>query len=135
VNNIITENGWRERWVCPCAGVWNYGDWAKWEFTHNLVWQNVAGEYVDIWDQTGLNGNISVDPLFLSDVYFMKRDSTGIKPDSTKIYDINGLEYFYLKTGSPALQTGDSLIYNTDGSRSHIGLTGGPQAPRPGSEN
>ena len=50
VNNIIVENGWREQWVCPCVGVWNSGDWAKWEFRNNIVFNNVAGEYEDIWD-------------------------------------------------------------------------------------
>jgi hypothetical protein len=106
VNNIITENGWRDQWVCPCVGVWNYGDWAKWTFAFNIVWNNKAGEYQDIWDQTGINGNLNVDPLFVG----------------------NG--DFHLQTDSPALHAGDTLIYNTDGSVSHIGLYGGPQAGR-----
>jgi len=104
VNNIITENGWREKWVCPCVGVWNYGDWAKWQFTNNIVWNNKDGEYRDIWDQNGINGNLNMDPRFVGD------------------------GDFHLKDGSPALHAGDSLIYNIDGSTSHIGLYGGPQA-------
>jgi len=32
VNNIITNNGWRKEWVCPCVGVWNYGDLKRWRF-------------------------------------------------------------------------------------------------------
>lgn len=104
VNNIICRNGWRDQWVCPCVGVWNYGDWAKWDFAFNIVWDNSEGNYQDIWDQTGLNGNLSVDPLFTDSLIFQP----GI--------------------GSPALNVGDSTIYNKDGSRSHIGLTGGPQA-------
>ena len=107
VNNIITENGWRDQWVCPCVGVWNYADWAKWEFAHNIVWGNVAGEYEDIWDQTGFNGNLNEDPRFVGD------------------------GDFHLRPGSPARHAGDSLIYNPDGSISHIGLYGGPQA-KPG---
>ena len=104
-NNIIVANGWRDQWVCPCVGVWNYGDWAKWEFTNNIVWNNVKAEYEDIWDQTGFNGNINEDPKFA---------------DTTS---------FRLADDSPAWHAGDSLIYNRDGSRSHIGLSGGPQAP------
>lgn len=104
VNNIITENGWRNQWVCPCVGVWNYGDWAKWNFSYNIVWNNKEGEYQDIWDQTGLNGNLSVDPLFTAD------------------------GAFHLQPDSPGRHAGDSLIYNLDGSISHIGLSGGPQA-------
>ncbi|MEA2030404.1 MAG: right-handed parallel beta-helix repeat-containing protein, partial [candidate division Zixibacteria bacterium] len=104
VNNIVVENGWREEWVCPCVGVWNNGDWAKWEFQNNIVFNNAEGEYEAIWDQADLNGNMNIDPLFVGD------------------------GDFHLKAGSPALNSGDSLIYNLDGSVSHIGLYGGPHA-------
>lgn len=104
VNNIIVENGWRDYWVCACVGVRNNGDWAKWEFKNNIVYNNKDGEYENIWDQTGLNGNLSVDPMFI------------------------GGGNFHLQEGSPALYGGDSLIYNIDGTVSHIGLYGGPQA-------
>jgi len=104
INNIIMDNGWRKKWVCPCVGVWNYGDWAKWRFAYNIVYANDSGDYEDIWDQTGLNGNLSVDPLFI------------------------GPGDFHLQDSSPARHAGDSTIYNIDGSRSHIGLYGGPQA-------
>ncbi|MCP4592224.1 MAG: right-handed parallel beta-helix repeat-containing protein, partial [bacterium] len=64
INNIITQNGWRDQWVCPCVGVWNYGDWAKWTFRNNIVWGNEAGNYEGIWDQTGIGGNLNLDPTF-----------------------------------------------------------------------
>jgi len=104
VNNIIADNGWREQWVCPCVGVWNYGDWAKWRFAHNIVWNNKAGQYEGIWDQTEINGNLNVDPGFV------------------------GPTDFHLSKDSPAWHAGDSSTYNIDGSISHIGLYGGPQA-------
>ena len=104
INNIIAENGWRDQWVCPCVGVWNYGDWAKWEFNNNIVWNNKDGEYRDIWDQSGINGNLNADPLFV------------------------GEGDFHLREDSPALNAGDSLIFNIDGTTSHIGLYGGPQS-------
>lgn len=106
INNIVVGNGWRDQWVCPCVGVWNYGDWAKWEFTNNIVWDNQAGDYEGIWDQAGLNGNLHVDPLFTDEIDFGLQES------------------------SPARHSGDSLVFNVDGSRSHIGVTGGPQAAR-----
>lgn len=104
VNNIITNNGWRKEWVCPCVGVWNYGDWAKWEFEYNIVWNNKEGNYHDIWDQTDINGNISVDPQFI------------------------GESIFILQENSPARDTGHPEISDPDGTRSDIGLYGGPQA-------
>ena len=85
-------------------GIWNYGDWAKWQFTNNIVWGNDSANYADIWDQTGLNGNVSSDPLFM------------------------GAGDFHLQADSPAWGTGDTLIFNIDGSTSHMGLYGGPQA-------
>lgn len=106
INNIIAENGWRDQWVCPCVGVWNYGDWAKWKFSNNVVWHNKAGEYQDIWDQTGMNGNLNVDPKFTSD------------------------GSFNLLSDSPCRHAGDTTVFNIDGTISDIGLTGGPQARR-----
>ncbi|HSG99394.1 MAG TPA: right-handed parallel beta-helix repeat-containing protein [candidate division Zixibacteria bacterium] len=106
VNNIISANGWRKQWVCPCVGVWNYGDWAKWEFTNNIVWGNVEGEYRDIWDQTEINGNLSVDPGFVDTLSF------------------------HLAADSPARNAGSEKISDPDGSRSDIGLFGGPKARR-----
>lgn len=106
VNNIIVENGWREEWVCPCVGVWNYGDWAKWEFSHNIVWKNKDGEYQDIWDQTDMSGNLSVDPLFADTLSFR------------------------LEANSPAIDAGSEKLSDPDGSRSDIGLTGGPKAKK-----
>lgn len=106
VNNIVARNGWKEQWVCPCVGILNYGDWAKWEFAHNIVWDNEDGNYMDVWDHTGFAGNLSEDPLFF------------------------GEGDFHLQANSPAMNAGDSTIYNLDGSVSHIGLYGGPQAWR-----
>jgi len=104
VNNIITDNGWRKEWVCPCVGVWNNGDWAKWYFAHNIVFNNKEGEYRDIFDQTGINANLTVDPRFVGD------------------------DDFHLLSDSPGLNAGDSTIYDINGSASDIGLYGGPQA-------
>jgi hypothetical protein len=53
----------------------------------------------------GLQGNLSKDPLFA------------------------GLSDFHLKPGSPAIDAGDPSIKDPDGSRSDMGLFGGPDAP------
>ena len=104
VNNVITENGWRKEWVCPCVGVWNNGDWAKWQFANNLVWNNKEGEYENIFDQSDLNGNLNANPKYL--------------PDSN----------FKYLPDSPLWNAGDTAIYNPDGTHSHLGIYGGPQA-------
>ncbi|MBK7142397.1 MAG: right-handed parallel beta-helix repeat-containing protein [bacterium] len=103
VNNIIVDNGWRDEWVCPCVGVWFYGDWSKWVFTNNLVFNNKAGNYQAIWDQTDYNFNQSKDPMFVG----------------------NG--DFHLKPESPAINSGDSTTYDPDGSISDLGIYGGSQ--------
>ena len=106
INNVITSNGWRDQWVCPCVGVWNYGDWAKWTFRNNIVWGNKAGDYVGIWEQAGINGNLNADPMFIDSLTFE------YSPDS------------------PVWHAGDTTIFNLDGSRSHIGHLGGPNRVR-----
>ncbi len=103
-NNIVTENGWREEWVCPPVGVWMNGDPANVEITHNDVWNNVAGEYRDIDDLTGVDGNISLDPLFADSLDF------------------------HLLEGSPAVDAGNPLFTDPDGGPPDIGIHGGPSA-------
>ncbi len=106
VNNIIADNGWRDQWVCPCVGVWNYGDWAKWDFSNNIVWNNKDGEYRDIWDQTDIHGNLNVDPLFSDTLNLL------------------------LSPNSPGLNAGSEKISDPDGSNSDIGVSGGPASRR-----
>ena len=117
INNIVDENGWRDQWVCPCVGVWNYGDFGEWVFRNNIVWNNRDGEYEDIWDQTGSNGNLNVDPKFL-----------GARKDTTENLSARQFQSFFLTDDSPARHAGDSTIFNLDGTISNIGLTGGPSA-------
>jgi len=100
-NNIITENGWRNEWVCPQVGLWMNAPPERFQFTYNDVWNNYSGEYKDIENLTGINWNVSVDPGFKS-----KFD-------------------FSLNTNSPLLNAGNPLITNLDGSKSHMGVDGG----------
>lgn len=96
-NNIIAENGWRKEWVCPCVGYWMNGDERNFEFSYNDLWQNKEGNYKNVSDQTNINGNISVDPMF--------RDSTSFIPTNTVL----------TRHGNPS-------ITNSDGTRSGIGI-------------
>ncbi len=105
-NNIITENGWRKEWVCPCVGVWTTDINPNFLITYNDVWNNVAGNYKDMPDLTELNGNLSVDPLFESQTDF------------------------HLKPDSPLIDKGNPLLTEPDGSISDPGLYGGPDARR-----
>jgi hypothetical protein len=103
VNNISVRNGWRKEWVCPCVGMWNQeSDTAGWEISHNLLWGNQAGNVLGM-DSTRF---MVTDPQFA---------------DTTE---------FHLAKESPAWNAGDPVLKNPDGSRSHIGNTGGPRAGR-----
>jgi hypothetical protein len=104
INNIVTENGWRAEWVCPCVGIWMYGLSQNFVISHNDVWGNKGGNYKDIDDLTGRNGNISADPLF--------KDKTD----------------FRLMPNSPAIDSGDSVFTDPDGGPSDMGIFGGPGA-------
>ncbi|MBD3348300.1 MAG: hypothetical protein GF400_03770 [Candidatus Eisenbacteria bacterium] len=108
VNNIVTENGWREEWVCPRVGVWVNGDVRNLDARHNDVWGNVEADYAGLDDLTGERGNISVRPLFADSLDFS------------------------LSGGSPCLDAGDESTTDTDGSAADIGSGGGPGGWNPG---
>jgi hypothetical protein len=106
-NNIITGNGWKEEWVCPGVGVWINASLPPEEFgqpydiRYNNVWANQAGNYKGIDDQTGLNGNLSLDPLFADTIEF------------------------FLDPASPCIDAGDPGTIDIDGSCSDMGMYGG----------
>ena len=105
-NNIVIENGWKEQWVCPCVGIWNYGSLFNFDISYNDVWNNKDGEYGDMPDYTERNGNLSFEPNFAN-------------PDS-----------FSLPLDSPLIDKGNPLLTDPDGSPSDIGIYGGPKAKR-----
>jgi parallel beta-helix repeat protein len=103
-NNIIVKNGWREEWVCPGVGVWMNTSRENFPIEYNNVWNNEAGNYKGIHDLTGMEGNISEDPLFLDD------------------------SSFSLTHYSSCINSGDSLIIDRNGTRSDMGIHGGPHS-------
>ncbi|GAH22340.1 unnamed protein product, partial [marine sediment metagenome] len=53
--------------------------------SYNNFWNNESGDYNNLPDQTGLNGNISIDPLFVS----------------------SGDDEYHLRSTSPCIDGGD----------------------------
>jgi len=103
INNITAFNGWHKEWVCPCVGFWNQeGDTTGWRVAYNLVWDNSAGN-VQGGDSTAF---IAADPQFSDSLGFIPRAA------ATK-------------------ETGDPELTNPDGTRSDIGIYGGPEAAQP----
>jgi hypothetical protein len=82
----------------------NYGKAENFIIAHNNVWDNVKGNYRDLPDLTGVDGNISANPLFISD------------------------KDHHLLEGSPCRDAGSPLISEGDGSTSDLGIYGGPNA-------
>ena len=103
-NNIIANNGWRDQWVCPCVGIWNYGNLFNFDISYNNIWNNTAGEYRDMPDYSERNGNTNLDPKFID------TDSFILAPDS------------------PLIDKGNPSLSDPDGTASDIGIYGGPKA-------
>jgi len=108
VNNIITENGWREEWVCPPVGLWMNGEASRLEARHNDVWGNREGDYLGLDDLTGASGNISLRPLFADSLDFS------------------------LLPGSACIDAGDPRTTDRDGTPADLGSAGGPGGPPQG---
>lgn len=104
-NNVIVLNGWRDEWVCPRVGVWNLGHPLLAPMSHNVLWDNVQGDWRDMPDYTNEFNNVHVDPLW---------DTLSFAP----------------QPGSPLIDNGNPELTDPDGTRSDIGIYGGPQAFR-----
>ncbi len=73
----------------------------EYQIQYSNLSNNSGGNYVGIPDQTGINGNISTDPLFI-----------GGEP-----YD------YHFQLGSPCIDTGDPLsVLDADNSRADMGI-------------
>ncbi len=110
VNNVVTGCGNVDEWVAKQTGVWMNSDGVV--LAYNDIWDNngqqvCTGGSPEGFDCTpvefdGIDGNISQDPLFVD----------------TEEYEPAG--------GSPLLDAGDPGCLDTDGSRSDMGIHGGP---------
>jgi len=106
-NCVFARNGWRDEWICPCVGIANYGNPFVVRFSHNIFWENEAGAFEGMPDMIDIDGNVAVDPAF--------SDTLSFRPGNE----------------SPMIDTGNPELTDPDGTRSDIGLFGGPQARPP----
>lgn len=104
VNNIVAKNGHRKEWVCPCVGLWSPGKAEKWAIDYNDVWANVKGDFQGPLPLAHRRGGLSVDPQLADSLDF------------------------HLAPSSPCINKGDPVLTNPDGSRSDMGMYGGPAA-------
>jgi hypothetical protein len=121
LNTILTNNLRNQN---AGASVWSQNDNLK---IHNTIFQNnkiaivggdITADYNLFWENNqNINGtialgdsNLYVDPMFVKDTI----------PTANGNYD------FHLQAYSPAIDKGDPNILDVDGSRSDIGLFGGP---------
>jgi outer membrane protein OmpA-like peptidoglycan-associated protein len=83
------------------------------DFYYCDVWSNAGGDYTGtLVDPVGTSGNISEDPLLAA--YSQDGDETN--------------DDHHLQLSSPCLDAGDPSIVDLDGTRSDIGVYGGPEA-------
>jgi hypothetical protein len=102
VNNVVTGSGWNDEWVLKRTGIWRLGRGVDIRF--NAMFDNAPFDACgdDCADALELEDNLTVDPELDAE----------LRP----------------APGSPLIDAGDPEITDVDGSRSDIGLTGGPRA-------
>jgi len=116
VNNIVVGNGIATtEWVGKKTGLWFNASAASFKVAYNLIYDNQdfdactggtpEGDPCVPVPFVGINGNLSEDPKLV------------------------GGGDLHLQPGSPAIDAGDPAISDLDGSRSDIGVHGGPDAP------
>jgi hypothetical protein len=130
-NNIIAKNGWKDEWVCPRVGVWMNARPEDFPIRYNDVWGNECGECLGTDSLAGVNGNISQEPLFEEGPSFGQKwgqaPATKTHPDS---FRSQSPFLFRLRKSSPCIDSGDPGLVDTDGTRSDMGMYGGPLARR-----
>ena len=95
------------------GGVWCDATGATSDLFYNAVYQNAGNHYVgDCVDPTGSSGNIEDDPTLKG--YSIDADASN--------------DDLHLDLLSPCIDTGHPAITDVDGTRSDIGVYGGPEA-------
>lgn len=114
-NNIVYDNGWNPDFeVGPRVGIW-LNNLSRATVTYNDIVVHPFGNACfgtgcTPYNLTGIHGNISADPQFVDSL----------------------ANNFALQCGSQAINAGDVFLSDVDGSRSDMGVYGGPgsaQAP------
>jgi hypothetical protein len=135
-NNIIAYNGWRKEWVCPRVGFWHAGNPDRFPAGFNLLYRNAAGAWLPGHSEP------TAQPAEMAAVRsrpLMGQDGTTQDAGPPKQAYLEADPRFFggidfqLQPDSPAIDSGDPTRTDLDGSRSDIGLSGGPSArPRIG---
>jgi len=99
LNNIVYQNVGEGVWLNDAT-----------TFKYNDVYGNTTAYAGELSSQTGLNGNVAVDPLF-----------TGVSNDGVWTNDD-----WTLRSTSTLINAGSTSITDVDGSRSDMGAYGGP---------
>jgi parallel beta-helix repeat protein len=99
LNNIVYQNVGEGVWLNDAT-----------TFKYNDVYGNTTAYAGELSSQTGLNGNVAVDPLF-----------TGVSNDGVWTNDD-----WTLRSTSTLINAGSTTITDVDGSRSDMGAYGGP---------
>lgn len=119
LNNVLTHSQYYNALIQPYVAeiynsiIKNSGDYGVWgssslKFDYNLFWQNKNNfRYAP---QYGHNNLINIDPMLVNDT----------------IVRYNGTWDYHLQAHSPAIDKGAPTILDPDGSRSDIGMYGGP---------
>jgi len=111
VNNAVVANGWQPReWVGKNTGIWLNS--TAIEPSYNLLWMN---QPVDACSG-GEPGSTACTELAMIGQRGNRRDDPRLAAD------------FMPGEGSPVIDSGDPAVHDGDGSRSDIGLRGGPAA-------
>ncbi len=112
-NNVVTGNGWSaDEWVGKRTGVWMNS--AGVELAYNDVWDN-APEDVCTGGIPGAEPCLAVDFL---------EDGTNLS-EPPRFRDTDAYEPLY---SSPLIDRGDPDLLDPDGTRSDLGIWGGPAA-------
>jgi hypothetical protein len=104
VNNIVTHNGHRREWVCPCVGLWTIHRTTFWTIDYNDVWGNFLDDFKGPIPVMQMSGNVSTNPQFMDSLDF------------------------HLAPSSRCIDAGDPELTDPDGSPSDLGIYGGPAA-------
>ncbi|MBN2498777.1 MAG: right-handed parallel beta-helix repeat-containing protein [Deltaproteobacteria bacterium] len=114
INNIVIGNGVADKeWVGKKTGVWLNAPREKFKFAYNLVYDNRDQDVC----RGGIPGSQTCQPIVFDGI------------DGNLHRDPELTDDHRPRPGSPAIDNGDPEIRDADGSRSDIGVFGGPDAP------
>ena len=117
LNNIVSGNGVAAKeWVGKKTGMWLNASAVNFKVAYNLVHGNKDHDVCN----GGTPEGTPCKPLAFD----------GVNGNLSQSPQLAGTDDFQLQGGSPAIDAGDPAIKDKDGSRSDLGVFGGPDAPK-----